>query len=134
MTDDEFIAAFERGTLPNGCFHHHDHVRMAFLYLLRYPPLEALQRFSDSLARFAAANGKPQLYNETITWAYVLLIRERLARAGREQTWQQFAAQNPDLLDWKDGVLRNYYREETLASDLAKCVFLFPDKPGPGPS
>lgn len=128
MTDDEFIAAFERGTLPNGRFHHRDHVRMAFLYLRRYPPFEALQRFSDSLARFAVANGKPQLYNETITWAYVLLIRERLARAGREQSWQQFAAQNLDLLDWKDGVLKNYYREETLTSDLAKRVFLFPDK------
>ena len=134
MTDDEFIACFESGRHPNGGFHHRDHVRMAFLYLLRYPPLEALQRFSASLARFATANGKPQLYNETITWAYVLLIRERLARAGRPQSWEQFAAENPDLLNWKDGVLRNYYREETLLSDLAKRVFLFPDKPATDPS
>ena len=134
MTDDEFIACFESGRLPNGGFHHRDHVRMAFLYLLRYPPLEALQRFSASLARFATANGKAQLYNETITWAYVLLIRERLARAGRPQSWEQFAAENPDMLTWKDGVLRNYYREETLFSDLAKRVFLFPDKSATDPS
>ncbi|HKF51942.1 MAG TPA: hypothetical protein VKB26_06495 [Candidatus Acidoferrales bacterium] len=53
---------------------------MAFLYLHRFPALEALQRFSSSLMRFAAAHGTPQLYNETITWAFVLLIRERMAR------------------------------------------------------
>lgn len=128
MTDAEFIAQFESGNLPNESFHHRDHVRMAFLYLRRYPPLEALQNFSASLIRLAAANGKPQLYNETITWAYVLLIRERIARSGHEQSWEQFAAQNPDLFMWKDGVLRNYYHDETLASDLAKRVFLFPDK------
>jgi hypothetical protein len=126
MTDDEFIANFENCTLSS--FHHSDHVQMAFLYLCRYPALEALRRFSASLARFAAANGKPRLYNETVTWAFLLLIRERMARAGRPQTWVQFAAANADLLNWKDNVLKKYYRDETLSSDLAKSTFLFPDR------
>jgi len=129
MTDDEFIASFESGILPNESFHHRDHVRMAFLYLRRYPPLQALERFSAALERFAAANGKPQLYNETITWAFMFLIRERLARAGRDQAWDEFSAANADLLTWKDNVLKKYYREETLASELAKTTFLFPDNP-----
>jgi hypothetical protein len=128
MTDDEFIANFENCSLSNESFHHSDHVRMAFLYLCRYPALEALRRFSTSLANFAAAHGKPHLYNETVTWAFLLLIRERMARAGCAQTWLEFAAQNPDLLQWKDNVLKKYYREETLKSDLAKSIFLFPDK------
>lgn len=127
MTDDEFIANFENCNLANASFHHCDHVKVAFLYLCRYPALEALQRFSASLARFAAANGKPGLYNETITWAFMLLIRERMARAGRQQTWIEFAASNADLLNWKDA-LRRYYRDETLSSNLAKTTFLFPDK------
>jgi hypothetical protein len=54
----------------------------SFLYLSRYPALEALQRFSTSLLRFAIARGKPGLYHETITWAFFLLIRERMARMG----------------------------------------------------
>src|SRR5271167_3060685 len=77
MTDEEFIASFESCDLASECFHHTDHVRMAFLYLRRYPAFEALQRFSTSLARFANAHGKPELYHETITWAFVFLIRER---------------------------------------------------------
>jgi hypothetical protein len=128
VTDDEFIAAFENCTLPLEAFRHADHVRMAFLYLARYPPLEALQCFSASLIRFATAYGKTSLYNETITWAYVLLIRERLARAGRAQTWAEFAGANPDLLDWNESVLKKYYQDETLRSELARSTFLFPDR------
>jgi hypothetical protein len=128
MTDDELIAKFEDCSLASGSFHHADHVRMAFLYLCRYPVLEALQRFSTSLARFAAANGKPTLYHETITWAFVLLIRERMARGSPLLTWPQFVDSNRDLLSWKDNILKQYYRDETLASELARSTFLFPDR------
>ncbi|HUJ93814.1 MAG TPA: hypothetical protein VLW84_01005 [Terriglobales bacterium] len=128
MTDDQFIASFEDCSLSADSFHHADHVRMAFLYLSCHPTLEALQRFSKSLIRFATAHGKPQLYHETITWAFIFLIRERMARAGREQTWAEFSAGNPDLLTWQNSILKKYYREETLSSDLARSTFLFPDK------
>ena len=128
MTADDLMQQFESGTLSNTSFHHADHVRMAFLYLTRLTPLAALEKFSVSLARFAAANGKPQLYNETITWAFLLLIRERMARAGQPQTWEEFAANNADLLNWDDNILKKYYRTETLCSELAKSTFLFPDK------
>jgi hypothetical protein len=127
MSDDEFVAGFENCTLPEGSFHHVDHVRMAYLYLCRYPALEALQRFSTSLLRFATAIGKPQLYHETITWAFLFLIRERMARAGYRQSWNEFAAGNADLLNWKENVLKKYYRAETLSSELARSTFLFPD-------
>ena len=36
----------------------------------RYPALEALQCFSAALSRFAVAQGKPESYHETITWAF----------------------------------------------------------------
>ena len=128
MNDSEWMEAFERCTLANDSFHHADHVRMAFLYLQKCAPLEALRRFSSALAQFAAAHGKPNLYHETITWAFLLLIRERIARSNSPQTWAEFSAANPDLLRWDDNVMKKYYRPETLASELAKSVFLFPDK------
>jgi hypothetical protein len=128
LSDDEFIARFEDCSLNNEAFHHCDHVKIAFLYLSRYPALQAIQRFCSSLVKFAAAKGKPRLYHETITWAFLLLIRERIARSGGRQTWSEFAASNQDLLSWKDNVLTKYYREETLSSDLARSTFLFPDK------
>jgi hypothetical protein len=80
------------------------------------------------LQRFAAAHGKAGLYHETITWAYMLLIQERMVRAGRTQSWEEFARENADLLRWKDGILNRFYREETLRSDLAREIFVFPDR------
>ena len=127
MTDQELIEQFENGTLPNECFHHREHVRAAFLYLNQYPVLEALLAFSSALRKFAQTHGKPQLYHETITWAYILLIKERMVRSGKRQGWDDFARDNPDLLAWKDGILSRYYLPETLASDLARGVFVFPD-------
>ena len=126
MTGEELIEQFEFGATPADTFHHADHVRLAFEYLCRYTALEALERFSDALKRFAAAQGKAQLYHETITWAYLLLIRERVARAGRVQTWEEFAEHNPDLLVWKGGVLGTLYRQETLDSDFARHIFVLP--------
>lgn len=126
MTDQEFIQCFEEDRLP-GEFHHSDHVRLAFAYLSKYPVLEAIERFTGALKRFAATRGKAALYNETITHAYFFLIRERMARAG-DVTWEEFARRNADLLVWKNGILSRYYHTATLRSELARSVFLFPDK------
>jgi hypothetical protein len=124
--DEQLIEQFEAGTLPLECFHHRDHVHMAFLYLSKWPVIEALARFCSALKGFAAVHGKDQLYHETITWAYIFLINERIARAGRRQTWEEFEHTNGDLLTWKSGVLHRYYREETLSSPLARSVFILP--------
>ncbi len=127
MTSEEFIRQFEADTISPDSFHHADHVRLAFAYLCKYPPLQALEKFSLALKRFAAARGKSQLYHETITHAYFFLIRERIARRPTSD-WNEFAQDNPDLLIWKDGILCRYYSDVTLKSDLARSVFVFPDR------
>src|ERR1700730_4717 len=128
MTGDQLIQQFEAGTTPPGTFHHADNVRLAFEYLSRYSVLESLQRFSDALKRFAAAQQKPQLYQETITWAYLLLLRERIARASCVPQREGFAEHSADLLVWKGGVLTALYHQETLDSDLARHTFVLPDQ------
>ena len=131
MTNEEIIKEFEQGRVPAGSFHHSDHIRVAFTYLSQYSVLEALQRFCAALQGFAAAQGRPHLYHETITWAYLFLIRERILRANHPQTWEEFAAANPDLLTWEretGGVLAQYYQPKTLASAVARAAFLLPDK------
>jgi len=126
LTNFDLIQQFESDTLP-GSFHHVDHVRLAYAYLSEFPVLAALEKFSSALKRFAEARGKSQLYHETITHSYFFLIRERMARAA-SSGWDEFAKQNPDLFDWKPGILARYYRDSTLNSDLARTVFVFPDK------
>lgn len=131
MTGDELIEQFESGTVSADAFHHADHVRLAFEYLRRCPVLAALEKFSAALKRFAAAQGKARLYHETITWAYLFLIRERMGRVSGSQAWEEFAADNSDLLSWdrdRGGVLGRYYAPETLASEIARTTFVLPDR------
>lgn len=122
--DADFVRDFEAGRVAS--FHHRDHVRLAWAYLEREPPARALLCFAAALQAFAASRGKPELYHETITWAFLLLIQERRAR-GAEPTFEAFADANPDLLAWQPSILDRYYRRETLASELARRVFLMPD-------
>jgi hypothetical protein len=127
MTNAELIRCFENDAIPERSFHHADHVRLAYAYLSEYPVLVALGKFISALKRFAAARGKTQLYNETITCAYLFLINERMARS-RSADWEDFVLENSDLLTWKGGLLSRYYCEETLQSELAREVFVLPDR------
>lgn len=125
MRDREFIAAFENCTLPSAEFPHRAHVRLAWLYLREGSLLDALRRFVDGLKRYAGSLGASAKYHETVTWAYMFLIHERMARSAAE-TFDEFATANPDLFN---GILERYYRRETLASDLARRTFVMPDAP-----
>jgi hypothetical protein len=128
LTDEALLAAFDGEGFAPRSFHHRDHVRVAWALLERQAALDVLPRFTSGLRRLAAAAGKPGLYHETITWAYVLLVNERRAPTG-EEDWPAFAARNPDLLWWRPSVLEaKYYREETLWSDRARQVFVLPDR------
>jgi hypothetical protein len=130
VTDEALLRHFEAGEEPPGGFHHRQHVQAAWAYLRRHPLPEALARFSAALQRFAVARGKPDLYHETITTAYVLLIGERLAETP-DAPFDAFAARHPDLLAWRPSILARYYRDETLASERARRVFVMPDRLAP---
>lgn len=128
MDDRAFIAALESCTLPSDAFDHRAHVRLAWLYLSEQPLLEALPRFIASLKRYAGSLGASGKYHETITYAFIFLIhqrmKERMAEC-RAATFDEFAAENPDLFG---PILEKYYEPETLASPLARSVFVLPTK------
>lgn len=126
MTTREIVEKFEAGSPPGDSFHHADHVQVGFAYLSEFSVLEAIGKFSAALKHFAVKCGKPNLYHETITWAYLFLIRERMARAGREQSWEEFAENNADLLIWNGGVIQRMYGKEILTSEIARAVFVLP--------
>jgi hypothetical protein len=90
--------------------------------------LEALAKFCESIKRYAGSLGKSNLYHETITFAYIFLIHERIQMCEESQSWDEFALLNGDLLNGKDGLLKSYYSEDILKSDRARKMFVFPDR------
>jgi hypothetical protein len=116
------LRAFEAGLLEPAQFPHAQHVRLGYEMLERYPFGEALSRFSHGLKLLAAKAGKPEIYHETITVAFLALINER--RVGARSTWSAFKDDNPDLFDKR--CLEKWYRPEQLGSELARRVFCLP--------
>ena len=126
MDDRDFVAAFETCTLPPSEFRHRDHVRLAWIYLRQHDLLTALARFVASLKRYATSLGASSKYHETITWAFLFLIHERMQRTPYTD-FASFAEMNADLFAWQPSVLEKYYTAETLGSQLARETFVMPD-------
>ena len=118
------LRALETGALDPSKFPHPEHVRLAYGMLERYPFGEAVARFSRGVQLLAAKAGRPEVYHETITVAFLAVIGER--RAGSKcDSWREFKTQNSDLLDKR--CLERWYRAEQLNSDLARKTFCLPD-------
>lgn len=123
------LAAFEEARVDPTGFRHSEHVRVAWELLgVCFLP-RAMERMAAGLKRITALAGKPERYHETITWVWMLFVADRIARTGRQESFEEFAAANADLLDPK--LLDAWYREETLASPAARRSFRMPDRVAP---
>jgi hypothetical protein len=122
-TIEEELAALETGALDPARFPHPEHVRLGYEMVSRHSFGEAVARFSRGLKLLAAKAGRPEVYHETITVAFLALINERRVRGG-EQDWPRFKETNADLFDKR--CLIKWYGAEQLASDLARRTFCLP--------
>ena len=125
---DFSIESFEAGSIDIAAFDHDAHVYVAWLYLKRFPLLDAVVRFTDAIRRLTVQIGVPDKYHETITWFFLFLIAERRANS-RASDWFTFRRQNSDLFGrGANSVLNRYYSNELLASDRARQSFVLPDR------
>lgn len=120
--EDELLA-LETGALDPAQFPHAEHVRLGYEMLGRYPFGEALKRFSQGLRLLAANGGRPEIYHETITVAFLAMIGERRVRGGYD-SWEDFRNNNDDLLHKR--CLEKWYDAEDLRSDVARKTFCLP--------
>ncbi|MDQ6624290.1 MAG: hypothetical protein M3Y86_12515 [Verrucomicrobiota bacterium] len=123
MSVEEELRAFDEGRIEPAAFPHREHVRFAFEILGRASFGEAAMRFRLGLAHIARKAGKPQLYHETITIAFLAVIAERRATTATTD-WAEFIERNAELLD--KNLLLRWYSKEQLESELARQTFCLP--------
>ena len=66
MSDAESLSAFEAAAIPRPEWTHEAHVRMAWLYLVRHPQEEALEKVRGGIQRLNAVIGSPDTTTLTI--------------------------------------------------------------------
>jgi hypothetical protein len=121
--ETDLLREFEAGRVDPAHFPHRDHVRVGFELLERHPFPEALLHLARGLRRLAARAGRPEVYHETITAAFLALIAERRSCA-RHASWNDFAVQNPDL--FRKELLEEFYDVSVLRSPQARATFILP--------
>jgi hypothetical protein len=120
------LARFLAGELDASAFPHSEHVRMSFELLRVQDFAQSVLSYSRALQRMTARTGKPEIFNQTITVAFLALVAERM-QAAVYSDFAAFEAANPDLLD--RSVLDRWYPRARLASEAARRVFLLPEAP-----
>ncbi len=125
QNDADFLSAFQRCVLDPKQFRHPDHLRMAWIYLKTHTLLETLKLLPRALRRYAESLGATDKYHETLTWAFVFLIHERICASPDLDDWRDFLLRYPELEE--KSLLSAYYLPQTLQSPIAKKIFVFPD-------
>jgi len=124
LSDEEFLATFERGAFSAAEFRHRAHLRMAHLYLRRHDVDTAAERAADGIRHLAAAHGHTTLYHDTLTRAWVRAVALAMSRT-RAETFDELIAAHPALLD--KHLLLAHYSHEVLFSAAARARWVAPD-------
>jgi hypothetical protein len=125
MTDDQFLQAFESGSLPNAAFHHLDHLRMAWLYVRRDGAEQAEAEVLTHLKHFAAVKGALPLFNETLSRFWVRLVAHVADCYPHADSFDTLLACWPLLRD--KSLPYRHYQRETLQSPAARKGWITPD-------
>jgi hypothetical protein len=127
LADCPELRRFLRGDVDAHHFPHREHLRMAFEMLRRHDFAESVYLYSQALRLMTSRAGRPEVFNQTVTIAFLSLVAERMHVSGPED----FAAlerDHPELLDRR--MLRRWYRPERLALSVAHRTFLMPEPSG----
>jgi hypothetical protein len=132
MTDADLLTQFESLTLPFSQWTHRAHVKVAYLYLRKYPFPEALSRLRTGIMAYNAANNRPdgptEGYNQTTTHALAHLIAAVMRAYDKTHpvtTADSFCDMHPELMTHY--ILRFFYTPQRRMHPLAKTQFIEPD-------
>ena len=129
MSDDEFVQQFEARTFPFDQWHHRAHVKLAYLYLVRFGFDAASHKLRDGIRAYNAANHVPNEpmrgYHETVTMFWLRIIEMTVQEYGEKPTADEFFDFHPQLSQKK--INRLFYSAELFTSARAKSEFVEPD-------
>ena len=124
MTESEFLAAFEDGSLQED-FTHRSHIRMAWLILRAEGRNRGTERILAGLRTFVAAKGAAAKFHFTLTLVWIRLVDAAIKAGPPTEGFDTFLAAHPELGD--SGLPYRYYSRERLMDDAAKQDWVEPD-------
>lgn len=129
VQDENFLAQFESTAWPLEKWRHRQHIKVAYLYLRRYPFAQAQARIRERIKAYNAAKQLPDSltsgYHDTMTQAWMHLVYFTLCEYGPAENADAFFEQHPQF--WGKKALRFFYTKERFLTEQAKAGFVAPD-------
>jgi hypothetical protein len=122
--DEEFLAAFEAGQIPNQSFHHRDHLRLAWNQIRRLGMERASESVVVAIKHFAAHHGQANRYHDTMTRFWLRAVAIGINRHP-ELTFESLLATESHLLDKNLPFL--HWSRERMGSEQARRGWVEPD-------
>jgi hypothetical protein len=126
---DEFIAAFEAGTLPKARWTHGAHLLTGACYVHALGEVQATDKMRLCVRRYNEAvggkNTETSGYHETITVAWIKLLAGLLREAGPMDR-ASFAALAVHRFEGDRNIFRKYYDFDLVASVEARKTWMPP--------
>jgi hypothetical protein len=129
VNDDEHLRRFEDLSLPLDAWNHREHLKVAYLYLARFPFDEALDRLRSGIRAYNGSRGivdsPTRGYHETITCAWCQLVYTTLCQFGPAESADAFLDEQTQLGEKRALLL--FYSRDRIMSPAAKAAFIPPD-------
>jgi hypothetical protein len=129
MNDDELLQQFEGCSFPFDQWHHRTHVKVAYLYAVRFGLETAARKLREGIRAYNAANNVESTptsgYHETMTQAWLHIIHTTIQEYGPRASADEFFDFHPQLGQKK--ILRLFYSVDLFMSPLARREFVPPD-------
>lgn len=124
--DREFHRRFIAHAIEPARFHHHEHLRLAYIFLIECGRMHAYPAFRTSLQSFLQYHEiDPAKYHETLTQAWMLAVWHFMEMSAPKASAEEFIRANAALLDPK--IMLTHYSQEVMASAHARTHFVEPD-------
>ena len=127
----QFISAFEQGTLPLPSWNHTAHVAMAASYLQTLPESAVVERVRQNIRHYNECSGVPNApdrgYHETLTIFWLNAIREFLAAMDRVDKPLDGVRRTVAEFGSRRDLFRQYYSFDVIASRDARANWIPPD-------
>jgi hypothetical protein len=128
MNDEQLWERFAAATLPHAEWTHRLHLRVAWLFLSRYPLDEAHVLMRVGIIRLNAAHGLVETptrgYHESITRAWLIVLGSLMKQASSQDS-DYFMERHAEHLG--QAALFAHYSRERLLRTEARARFVEPD-------
>lgn len=128
MDDSELMTRFRDSSISREDWTHLAHIRVAWLHLRQFTLQESMTRLRAGIKALNQAigveNGPESGYHETMTWAWLHVVRANIRNGVPLRDSLDFCEQNPHL---RRTLLRLFYTRDLIMSAEARRSIVQPD-------